>query len=169
MRSDVRGRLFHSAVTAAGIGVLTFSSMAAYAVIDVLANAWRSDRAVSFALPAIGGVADLWALRVLVFSIVVFVGLALLFRRPPRVAAIVLVGLAISVVGTIVVVFMIAAQIGIDQSASDGASATAHLASISIATASRLLIVATPIVLVGALLLRSWHTARGLTEGPESL
>lgn len=165
----MRTRLISAAVTAAGIGVLTFSSMAAYAVIDVLANAWRGYQAIPAALPAIGGVADLWALRVLVFSVVVFVGLAVLFRRPQRTAAIVLVALGISVAGTVVVGLMVAAEIGIDQSGSDAMWSAAHLASVSITTASRLLIVATPIVLVGALLLRSWHPVRGLTQGPDAL
>jgi hypothetical protein len=165
----VRATLAPAAVTAAGIGVLTFSSMAAYAVIDLLANAWRIDAATSVALPAIGAIADLWALRVLVFSIVVFIGLALLFRGRPRTAAIVLVGLAISVAGTVAVGLMIAAEIGIDQSLGDRGWATAHLVSVSTTTSSRLLIVATPIVLVGALLLRSWRARRGLTEGPDAL
>ena len=159
-----------AAVAAGGVALATFGSLAASNVIGVVASQGRYPEAmVDYALPALGGAALLWALPVAVFGLVVLCGFAVLARMANRTASVVLGAIAMSVVAALVVAVLLCAQIA---AGADSVGSTRMLAQVilaGVASSGTVFLTGTPMVVIGALLLRAWRARRGLTEAPDAL
>lgn len=166
----MRPVLAHAAVTAVGVSLATFGSLAASSVIGVMSSLGAYPQAlVDYALPAFGGAADRWMIPIAVFGVVVFAGLLLLFRRPQRTAAAVLLALAISVVASLCIALVFAARVGTGLDFFESRRALSGVIFLAAGASGEAFLVGTPMVVIGALLLRSWRARRGLTERPDAL
>lgn len=163
-------RIAPAAVTAVAIALLTFGSIAASNVIGVVSSQGRYPEAMlDYVLPAFGFVAERWSLPIAVFGVFVFGGLLVLFRVRPRTAAVVLGAIAISAVAVLGIALVFAMQTAVDTSEFGSKRMLAQAAIASVGSLGTVFLTGTPMVVVGALLLRSWRTSRGLTEPPDSL
>lgn len=166
----MRPAILQAAVAAAGVVLVTFGSLAASNVIGVVAGQGRYPEAmVDYALPALGGAAQQWTLPVAVFGLVVFGGLIVLARLSRRTASAVLGALAVSVVASVVVAVALGAQIAVNVDIVGSKRMLAMVSLAAVASSGTVFLTGTPMVVIGALLLRSWRARRGLTEAPDAL
>lgn len=166
----MRTHVIQSAVTAAAVLLATFGSLAASSVIGVVSSQGRYPEAMAdYALPALGWAAERWSVPVTAFGITVFVGLLLLERTSQRTASVVLNALAVAAAAGFVAALVFAAQIGLDLGAMESRRMLSQVAMSAIGASGTVFLTGTPMVVIGALLLRSWRAPRGLTEGPDAL
>lgn len=162
--------VLQAAIAAGGVALVTFGSLAASNVIGVVASQGRyPESMVEYALPALGGAAQQWVTPVAVFGLVVFGGLVVLARVARRTASTVLGALAISVAAGVVVAVVLGVQIAAHVDIVESKRMLAQVTMAAVASSGTVFLTGTPMVVIGALLLRSWRTRRGLTEGPDSL
>ena len=166
----MRQTVLQSAIAAAGVMLVTFGSLAASNVIGVVASQGRYPEAMlEYALPALGGAAEQWAIPVAVFGLVVFGGLVVLARVARRTASTVLGSLAVSAVAAVVVALALGAQIAASVDIVESKRMLALVTMAAVASSGTVFLTGAPMVVIGALLLRAWRARRGLTEGPDAL
>lgn len=166
----MRQHAIQSAVTAAAVLLATFGSLAASSVIGVVSSQGRYPEAmVDYALPALGWAAERWTVPLTAFGVAAFVGFLLLARGSQRTASVVLGALAVSAAAGFLAALVFAAQVGLDIGGMESRRMLSQVAISAIGSSGTVFLTGTPMVVIGALLLRSWRARRGLTEGPDAL
>ena len=166
----MRGRVLPALVTAGGVGVLTFSSVAASSVLGVVTSMGRyPESMMDYVLPVLGSAAENWILPAVVFALAAWAGLLVLSRGGVSVPFVVLGGVLVSVVAALIVGAAVAIGVVLDgdqelrlRELSEQLFSAAH-------TTGVVFLVGTPILVLGAVLLRHWQGDRGLTEPANAL
>lgn len=161
----IRSSVLPALVTAAGVAVLTFGSVAASSVLAVVTSMGRyPESMMDYVLPALGNAAANWMLPAGVFGLAAFVGLLIVSRGPVSVPQAVLSGVLTSVVAALCVGGLAALRVVFDSVEEVRLRELSEHLLVAVQVPGVVFLVGTPFLVLGAVLLRYWRGERGLTE-----